>query len=55
MYNAKDIMQDLKYVSTEEKKKSNPRENEILLQVSMTIIYLWTLKEYIQIITISAT
>lgn len=33
MYNAKEILQDLKYVSNEEKKSlSAKRENEILLQ-----------------------
>lgn len=33
MYNAKDILQDLKYVSTEDKKKSGySRDNEVLLQ-----------------------
>lgn len=35
MYNAKDILQDLKYVSTEEKKNAgSTRDNEVLLQVS---------------------
>lgn len=33
MYNAKDILQDLKFVTTEQKKaQSCPRENEVLLQ-----------------------
>ncbi|KAI3422279.1 hypothetical protein GPALN_012805 [Globodera pallida] len=34
IYNAQDILQDLRYVSTEEKKQfSNKRENELLLQI----------------------
>lgn len=36
MYNAKDILQDLKYISTEDKKRQGgTRDNEVLLQVSL--------------------
>ena len=35
MFNAKEILQDLKYISTDEKKaQSCPRDNEVLLQVN---------------------
>lgn len=34
MYNAKDLLQDLKFISTEEKKRAGgARDNEVLLQV----------------------
>ena len=34
MYNAKDLLQDLKFIATEEKKRAGgARDNEVLLQV----------------------
>lgn len=44
MYNAKDILQDLKYISTDDKKRMGcVRENEVLIQVNAFSCFLTAL------------
>lgn len=44
MYNAKDILQDLKYISTDDKKRMGcGRENETLIQVGVLFHFLMAL------------